>query len=122
MTDAQTPTPAAADASTGAGSTAHTQPARGTIRNTKIGRVVSTKMQKTIVVAVEELTRHRLYRKTMRRTTRFKAHDEWEKAGEGDLVRIVESRPMSKEKHYRLETILEKREAPIDVVKEVREE
>lgn len=105
----------------GDGAPAPAQAPRRASRNVKIGRVVSDKNAKTIVVEVEELKRHRLYRKTLRRSVKFKAHDENEQAKTGDLVRIVECRPMSKDKHYRLDVILEQREAPIDVVKEVRD-
>ncbi|MCL6516877.1 MAG: 30S ribosomal protein S17 [Alicyclobacillus sp.] len=65
-------------------------------------------MDKTIVVAVEEHVKHRLYGKTMRRTKKFKAHDERNEAKVGDLVRIMETRPLSKEKRWRLVEIIEK--------------
>jgi small subunit ribosomal protein S17 len=70
------------------------------------GTVVSTKMQKTVVVAIESIVRHRLYKKTMRRTKRYKAHDETNACVLGDIVRIVESRPLSKEKRWRVAEIL----------------
>ncbi len=73
---------------------------------TKTGQVVSDKMQKTIVVAVESLVQHPVYKKRLRRTKRFKAHDENNEAREGDTVRIAESRPISKEKTWRLQEIL----------------
>jgi small subunit ribosomal protein S17 len=78
-------------------------------RKTKIGRVVSDKMQKTVIVAVESVRRHRLYHKAVKRTKRFKAHDAENACHVGDLVRIVEARPLSKEKSWRVEAILEKR-------------
>ena len=75
-------------------------------RQQKVGRVVSNKMQKTIVVAVESLKKHRIYKKTYKVTRRFKAHDETNAANMGDLVRIEETRPLSKEKRWRLVEIL----------------
>jgi small subunit ribosomal protein S17 len=69
---------------------------------TKTGRVVSNKMQKTIVVAVENLVEHPLYKKRVRQTHKFKAHDERNEAQIGDVVRIGETRPISKEKSWRL--------------------
>ena len=74
----------------------------GTRRKTKVGTVVSDKMDKTIVVSVEHQTRHPLYKRVMRLTTKFKAHDETNDAHVGDLVRIEESRPMSATKRWRL--------------------
>jgi small subunit ribosomal protein S17 len=79
-------------------------------RQQKIGRVVSDKMQKTIVVAVESLKRHRVYKRTYRYTVRYKAHDEHESARIGDTVRIEETRPLSKEKRWRLVEILRRAE------------
>jgi len=75
-------------------------------RQRKQGRVASDKMQKTIVVAVEELKRHRVYKRTYRYTTRFKAHDEYNEARSGDIVVIEETRPLSKEKRWKLVKIL----------------
>src|SRR5690348_2748818 len=75
-------------------------------RQQKVGRVVSNKMQKTIVVAVETLKKHRLYKKTYKVTRKFKAHDETNVANIGDIVRIEETRPLSKEKRWRLVEIL----------------
>lgn len=75
---------------------------------TKTGRVVSDKMEKTIVVAVENLVEHPLYKKRVRRTRRFQAHDENGEAHEGDTVRIAESRPISKNKTWRLQEIIRK--------------
>src|SRR3954454_14863694 len=71
-------------------------------RKSKVGRVVSDRMYKTIVVSVERLTRHRLYKRVIRLTTKFKAHDEANEAHVGDTVRIEESRPLSATKRWRL--------------------
>ena len=79
-------------------------------RQIKQGQVVSDKMDKTIVVAVTYLKRHPIYHKTMRRTSRFKAHDETNEAREGDVVRIEETRPLSKTKRWRLLEIVQKGE------------
>ena len=73
---------------------------------TKTGQVVSDKMDKTIVVLVETLVEHPLYKKRMRRTKKFHAHDELNEAHAGDIVRIAESRPISKHKHWRLQDII----------------
>ncbi len=75
-------------------------------RQQKVGRVVSNKMQKTIVVAVESLKKHRIYKKTYKVTRKFKVHDETNAANMGDIVRIEETRPLSKEKRWRLVEIL----------------
>ncbi len=75
-------------------------------RQQKVGRVVSNKMQKTIVVAVETLKKHRIYKKTYKVTRKFKAHDETNAANIGDIVRIEETRPLSKDKRWRLVEIL----------------
>ncbi len=77
-------------------------------RKSKIGRVASNKMTKTIVVVTEMQRAHPTYGKTMRRTARFLAHDEENAAGVGDLVRIIETRPLSARKRWRLVEILEK--------------
>jgi small subunit ribosomal protein S17 len=77
-------------------------------RKTRIGKVVSDKMEKTIVVAVETKVRHPLYGKTMNRTTKFKAHDENNEAKINDRVLIMETRPLSKDKRWRLVEIVEK--------------
>jgi len=77
-------------------------------RKVRVGKVVSDKMDKTIVVAVEESVKHRLYGKTMRRTAKFKAHDEQNEAKIGDTVRIMETRPLSKDKRWRLVAVTEK--------------
>ncbi|QAY70092.1 30S ribosomal protein S17 [Xylanimonas protaetiae] len=78
------------------------------IRKTRRGYVVSDKMDKTIVVEVEDRVKHPLYGKVMRRTTKVKAHDEQNTAGIGDLVVIMETRPLSATKRWRLVEILEK--------------
>ena len=78
------------------------------IRKTNVGRVVSDKMDKTIVVAVEDSFRHPLYKKTVKRTVKLKAHDEKNECKTGDRVRVMETRPLSKEKRWRLVEILEK--------------
>ena len=80
---------------------------RGT-RKTRTGIVVSDKMTKTIVVELEDRKRHALYGKIMRSNSKVKVHDEDEIAGIGDRVRIAETRPLSKDKHYRLVEIVEK--------------
>ena len=77
-------------------------------RKTKIGRVVSDKMEKTIVVAVETKVRHPLYGKIMNKTTKFKAHDENNEAKVNDRVLIMETRPLSKDKRWRLVEVVEK--------------
>ncbi len=78
------------------------------IKRVLTGRVVSNKMQKTIVVAIERRRLHPLYKKYLTLTKKVKAHDEGNQAGIGDLVRVIESRPISKEKCWRLAEILEK--------------
>ena len=87
-------------------------------RQQKVGRVVSDKMQKTIVVAVESLKRDRIYKRTYKYTTKFKAHDEENSARIGDIVRIEETRPLSKDKRWRLVEIL-KRAVQVKSVEEV---
>ena len=78
------------------------------LRKKRIGRVVSDKMDKTIVVAVETKVRHPLYGKTVNRTTKFKAHDENNEANVNDRVLIMETRPLSKDKRWRLVEIVER--------------
>ena len=78
---------------------------------TMIGRVVSNKMDKTVVVAVDVVKRHALYKKTIKRAIKFKAHDEKNECAEGDVVRIIETRPLSKEKRWRVGEIITKKEA-----------
>ncbi|MEX1240798.1 MAG: 30S ribosomal protein S17 [Cyclobacteriaceae bacterium] len=77
-------------------------------RKERIGKVVSNKMQKTITVAVDRKVKHPIYGKFVNRTTKFKAHDEQNSAGIGDTVRIMETRPLSKDKRWRLIEIVEK--------------
>ncbi len=81
-------------------------------RRRLVGRVTSDKMQKTVVVAVERLRRHRLYGKVIRVVKRYMAHDEHEIAKVGDLVRIVESRPISKRKRWVVEAVLRPQSGP----------
>jgi small subunit ribosomal protein S17 len=87
--------------------TTSAQPERGT-RRVKQGRVASNKMTKTIVVVSETRVPHPTYGKIVRKSRRFKAHDERNEAGIGDIVRIVECRPMSREKRWRLLEIVER--------------
>ena len=77
-------------------------------RRTMEGVVTSDRMDKTVVVTVERITRHPLYRRTLRRRTRFKAHDEANECRTGDRVRIVECRPLSRDKRWRVTAILER--------------
>ena len=77
-------------------------------RKVRIGRVVSKKMDKTIVVAVEDFVRHELYNKPVKRTKKFKAHDENNECRIGDRVKIMETRPLSKDKRFRLVEVVEK--------------
>ena len=79
-------------------------------RKTRMGQVVSDKMDKTVVVAVERLERHPLYKKTIRRTTKFKAHDENNECRIGDQVQIVETRPLSKDKRWRVVSVVKRAE------------
>ena len=77
-------------------------------RKTKVGMVVSNKMDKTIVVAIEDRVQHPLYKKILKRTYKLKAHDENNECGVGDKVRVMETRPLSKDKRWRLVEIVEK--------------
>ena len=77
-------------------------------RKIKVGKVVSDKMDKTVVVAVERKTQHPLYKRVIKRTSRFKAHDEENECKTGDKVRIVETTPISKEKTWLIDEILRK--------------
>jgi small subunit ribosomal protein S17 len=77
-------------------------------RKVRVGVVVSDKMDKTIVVAVEKLVRHPLYGKTVKRTKKFKAHDENNECRVGDVVKIMETRPLSREKRWRLVEIVKR--------------
>ncbi len=78
------------------------------LRKTRVGKVVSDKMDKTIVVAIEDNVRHPLYKKIIKRTIKLKAHDENNSCGIGDKVEIMETRPLSKDKRWRLINIIEK--------------
>ena len=78
------------------------------LRKTRVGRVVSDKMDKTIVVAVENRVKHPLIGKIVKRTYKLKAHDETNECREGDRVRVMETRPISKDKRWRLVTVIEK--------------
>jgi small subunit ribosomal protein S17 len=101
---------------TGATPTVHGQ------RKTKVGRVVSDRMDKTIVVSVERLARHRLYKRVIRLTTKFKAHDEANEAHVGDTVLIEESRPLSATKRWRLVRVVARAGAHGDASDIVAEE
>ena len=78
------------------------------LRKTRVGVVVSNKMDKTVVVAIKERINHPLYKKTVNRTKKLKAHDEKNECGIGDTVMVAETRPLSKDKHWRLVQIVEK--------------
>jgi small subunit ribosomal protein S17 len=78
------------------------------LRKTRVGVVISDKMDKTITVAVENFVRHSLYGKAVKRTKKFKAHDEKNECNIGDKVRIMETRPLSKDKRWRLVSVVEK--------------
>ena len=77
-------------------------------RKTRVGKVVSDKMDKTIVVAVENRVAHPLYKKIVKRTYKLKAHDENNECGIGDTVKVMETRPLSRDKRWRLVEIIEK--------------
>jgi len=78
------------------------------MRKTRVGKVVSDKMDKTVVVAIIDNVRHPLYKKIIKRTNRIKAHDEKNECAIGDTVQIMETRPLSKEKNWRVTGIIEK--------------
>ena len=78
------------------------------LRKTEVGRVVSNKMDKTVVVAIEDSVKHPLYKKVIKRTVKLKEHDENNECSIGDRVRVMETRPLSKEKRWRLVEIIEK--------------
>ena len=78
------------------------------LRKTRVGKVVSDKMDKTIVVAIEDRVKHPLYGKIEKRTVKLKAHDEENQCGIGDTVKVMETRPLSKDKRWRLVEIIEK--------------
>ena len=81
---------------------------RTTSRKTRVGKVVSDKMDKTVVVTVEDRVAHPIYKKIIKRTYRLKAHDEMNECGVGDIVKVMETRPLSKDKRWRLVEIVEK--------------
>lgn len=81
---------------------------RKTSRKTRVGRVVSDKMDKTIVVLVEDRKAHPLYKKIIKRSYRLKAHDETNQCAVGDRVKVMETRPLSKDKRWRLVEVIEK--------------
>jgi len=78
------------------------------LRKTRVGKVVSDKMDKTIVVAIEDHIKHPLYKKIVKKTYKLKAHDEKNECGIGDTVKVMETRPLSKDKRWRLVEIVEK--------------
>ena len=78
------------------------------LRKTRVGKVVSDKMDKTIVVAIEDNVKHPLYKKIVKRTYKLKAHDENNECKVGDTVKVMETRPLSKDKRWRLVEIIEK--------------
>ncbi len=78
------------------------------MRKTLVGNVVSDKMDKTVVVAIQDSVKHKLYNKVVKRTIKVKAHDENNECGIGDRIRIMETRPLSKDKRWRLVEIIEK--------------
>jgi small subunit ribosomal protein S17 len=78
------------------------------IRKTRIGKVVSDKMDKTIVVAIEDSVKHPLYKKIVKRTYKLKAHDEKNECQTGDKVKVMETRPLSRDKRWRLVEVVEK--------------
>ena len=81
---------------------------RTTSRKTRVGKVVSDKMDKTVVVIVEDRVAHPVYKKIIKRTYRLKAHDEMNECGVGDTVKVMETRPLSKDKRWRVVEIVEK--------------
>lgn len=88
-------------------------------KTTKVGVVISDKMKKTVVVLVERQVRHPLYKKTIKKRKKFLAHDEYEKCKVGDIVRIVETRPLSKRKRWRVKEILGI--SPVEIENEIEE-
>ena len=78
------------------------------LRKTRVGKVVSDKMDKTIVVAIEDHVKHPLYKKIVKRTYKLKAHDEENTCNVGDTVKVMETRPLSKDKRWRLVEVMEK--------------
>ena len=82
-----------------------------TKRKTRVGRVISNKMDKTAVVAIETTKHHPLYRRTIKKVVKYKAHDARNECAEGDMVRIIETRPLSKDKRWRVAEIITRKEA-----------
>ena len=78
------------------------------LRKTRVGKVISNKMDKTIVVAIEDHVKHPIYKKIVKKTYKLKAHDENNECGIGDTVKVMETRPLSKDKRWRLVEIIEK--------------
>ena len=78
------------------------------LRKTRTGKVISNKMDKTVVVAVEDHVKHPLYKKIVKRTYKLKAHDEQNECNVGDIVKVMETRPLSKDKRWRVVEIMEK--------------
>ena len=93
-----------------------------TKRKTRFGRVVSDKMDKTVVVAVETPKRHPLYKKTIKKVVKYKAHDKNNECRPGDMVRIVETRPLSRQKRWRVAEIITKGEVVAVQPKEITED
>ncbi len=90
------------------GDTVKVMETRPNLRKTRVGKVVSNKMDKTIVVAIEDHVKHPLYKKIVKRTYKLKAHDEMNECNIGDTVKVMETRPLSKDKRWRLVEIVEK--------------
>lgn len=82
-----------------------------TKQKVRIGKVISNKMEKTVVVAIESSRHHRLYKKAIKKVKRYKVHDAKKECAPGDIVKIIETRPLSKEKRWRLAEIVTKKEA-----------
>ena len=82
--------------------------AEGNLKKTRVGKVVSDKMDKTVVVAIIDNVKHPLYKKIVKRTVRLKAHDEKNECRVGDRVEVMETRPLSKDKRWRVTTIIER--------------
>ena len=99
---------AASGAATGGGAASGARAEARNARKVRVGQVVSDKMQKTVVVAIERRVPHPVYGKMVTRTTRLKAHDEENSAKAGDTVRIMETRPLSKDKRWRVVEIVER--------------
>ena len=89
---------------------AQAQAAAAARRQVKVGRVVSNKMNKTVIVAVEKTVTHRLYHRALKKTSKFAAHDEENRCNVGDVVEIVSSRPLSKTKRWRVREVLQRAE------------